>query len=191
MRKATVLLITLLLISFLPARVLDQNGQANMVFNLNIGVKDQTKVGFTGSATGFSWESGKEPSSCSGVSLFLNKNREIEQSPSKVYFYWQRYDASGCTFTFRPLPMSIEDEGYEDIQYSVAVKEVSVGESDASTLSSTTVHSGGVTTFRYNGGNPEIHIYELTFDIDVEKDIPTRVKTDSYVGGIMISCNVN
>ncbi len=191
MRRVLLLLISLVLIVFLPARELDENGQTSMTFELNIGVRKQTKVGFTESNNGFSWETGKEPTPCNGVSLSLNENREIEQTPSKIYFYWQRYDETGCNFTFSPNHMSIEDEGYEDIKYSVVVKEVNVGESGASTLSSTTVKSGSAITFNYDGGNPEIHLYELTFDIDLEKDIPSRVKTDSYTGGIKISCNVN
>ena len=190
MRKVLLLLISLVLIVFLPARELNENGQTSMIFELNIGVEPQTKVGFTESTNGFSWENGVEPEPCQGVSLSLDENRETLQTPSKVYFYWQRYDTKGCNFTLSPKPMSIVDEGYEDIQYSVVVKEVNVGESGTSTLSSTNVDSGSSVTYNYKGGNPEIHLYELTFDIDFEKDIPSRVKDASYTGGITISCNV-
>ena len=203
--KKKLMILTLLIVlgEMIFATVLNpytEDNSTNMRFEVIVGLDYVTKVGFIANSddVGFLMDDNNKVDIVylkmrdRVLYQYITPNQDVPTPSEKVYFYWVRYDDSGCTINLSPDVLS--REGAEPITYSITMSEVNSNEKiGTSTLASDrVVKSGESESIIYQGGEPEIHIYELKFNIDPQTDVPAGSVPDvDYTGTINISVIVN
>lgn len=151
-------------------------------FNLQISLKEQTKIGFTSAPAEIDWD--KDVMDSPDITISLSG-----QNPEKMYFYYQRYAETGCSIAVTPKAMGsdLQASGLSPINYRVTFTEVDKNGASLQSGNTTVSSDGGYMVFEYEGGEPEIHIYNLDFEL-TEEDLPTII-SGAYSGKIFIEIN--